>query len=245
MRVHPKKTIFRIDYKPKLCFYERLYKELELSKHFPHWKTDRLQITFRDYEKRHSIILAHKHCIYESDKYDKKTEEQILDLILQELPKFVDDGTYIRFGLRRSFLLKTDLTFEQLVDTITEKYFSDSFIEIMAPKIIDSTITVDIPLEEYQAKVTIGPARKEEISMLIKFNIDNHMEPDSFKRAESIKDLYDSYPKVALYLDIDYSRLDKNEKMKQTQIEEFLSSHSKDVPKLIDSFESNFFKDKI
>ena len=101
MKHLPQKSIFQIRYDPKLCFYDRFYKNEKLTNIFPHWITDRLKVTLMDFDKKHSLTIAHNNTFFESDMYHKQNEEKSLSLIISEITNFVDDGTFSRFGLRR------------------------------------------------------------------------------------------------------------------------------------------------
>ena len=81
LKTEIEKVIFHIAYKPALSFYEKLYKLDDIFVNFPHWQTDRLKITLRDYKKKHSLTIKHDAIIYETDKYLKKSETEIINLL--------------------------------------------------------------------------------------------------------------------------------------------------------------------
>lgn len=64
-----RKAIFRMDYKPSLDFFDKLYKSKKLFENFPYWETDRLHVILRDYKKHHSLKIKFDHVLYESDEY--------------------------------------------------------------------------------------------------------------------------------------------------------------------------------
>lgn len=103
MKYDPVKTIFQVRYDPKLSFYDRLFKDEEIASLFPDWQTDRLKVTFRDYEKKHSLSVAFNNTVYESDLFYKKNEKEVFKLLSTKMTNFVDDGKFSRFGLRRFF----------------------------------------------------------------------------------------------------------------------------------------------
>ena len=75
-QINIKKSIFQIRYKPVLAFYDKLYSKDKIFNKFPHWQTDRLKISLRDYDKKHSLVLKHDSLTYETDNYVKKNEEE-------------------------------------------------------------------------------------------------------------------------------------------------------------------------
>lgn len=243
MEYRPEKTIFRIDYQPKLSFYEKLYKDLKITEKFPHWQTDRLKIILKDFDFNHSLTIAHNHTVYESDNYNNKKEEEIISLLLNDILNIVDDSLFTRFGLRRFFLIKQNMEFEELVEIINLKFFTDSFKKHFINKIVDSTITIDTYINDYKVKITMGPMKKVEITRFIKYNIDNHIDPDPIKRVAAMDELFNSYPDISFYLDVDYSLYSDN--LKKTQIDEFLTKYKQDIPPLVKGIIIDLFQEKI
>lgn len=243
MKFIPKKTIFKIDYQPKLSFYEKLFQDLSISKKFPHWQTDRLKITFKDFDFHHSLTISYNNIVFESDKYEKAKEREIIDLLVSEILKIVDDDTFTRFGMRRFFLIKQEMSFKELVEIIKLKCFSSSFVTNLNENILDATITVDSEINGNKVKITLGPMIKSEIPRFIQYNVDNHISPDTMTRVNEIERLFSSYPEVSLYIDIDYSM--SSESMKKADIVTFLDQYERDVSPLLESIVDDLFKEKV
>jgi len=243
MKSLPQKSIFQINYNPKLSFYDQLYKNKNFTSKFPHWKTDRLTVTLRDHDKKHSMLIAYNKIVFESDMYDKKTEEEIISLLISEITNFADDGTFTRFGLRRIFLIKQEMSFSELVEIINLKYFSNGFKSIFKNKIKDSSIIITSPINGNEFNLTLGPMKKEEIPVYMKFNIDNHVDPEPQKRIKILNEIFSNYPDVALYLNIDYYL--KREGLNKDNLENFWELSNSDIPQLIDDITSELFKEKL
>ena len=69
------KTIFQARYKPSLKFYDLLFPTAQKFKDYPHWKTDRLNLTLRNFEKHFSLGIHHNNFAYEQDS-DSDSDEK-------------------------------------------------------------------------------------------------------------------------------------------------------------------------
>ena len=243
MKHSPQKSIFQMRYDPKLCFYDRLYKNKKLTDKFPHWQTDRLKVTLRDYDKKHSITIAHNNTSFESDMYHKQIEEEMISLLISEIINFVNDGTFSRFGFRRFYLIKQKISFSELVEIINLKYFTQDFKKIFEDHINDSTITIISSINGNDFRLMLGPMKKEEIPGFIKYNIDNHIDPEPNKRIQELSEIFSNYPDVALFLDIDYYLTGKG--LKIDSLEKFWELSKKDIPQIIGNITTNLFEEKL
>ena len=243
MKSSPLKSIFQINYNPKLSFYDQLYKNEILISKFPHWQTDRLTVTLKDFDKKHSMLIAYNRTAFESDLYDKKTEDEIISLLISELTNFVDDGTFTRFGLRRFYLIKQELSFSELVEIINLKYFSTGFKNIFKNKIKDSSITIISQINGNEFNLHLGPMQKEEIPIHMKLNIDNHVDPEPQKRIQTVNEIFNKYPDVALYLNIDYYLT--GDSLNKDNLKNFWKLSNSDIPQLIDNITSELFEEKL
>ena len=187
MKYSPQKSIFRIEYDPKLSFYDKLYKNKELFKEFPHWQTDRLRVTLRDYDKKHSITIAHNNTLFESDMYHKPTEEEVISLLISEITNFIDDGTFSQFSFQRFYLIKQKMSFPELVEIINLKCFVQDFKQIFQDRINDTSITTISSINGNNFRLMLGPMKKEEIPKFIRYNINNHTDPEPQKRIQQLK----------------------------------------------------------
>jgi len=243
MKHRPQKSIFQIRYDPKLCFFDRLYKNEKLFDKFPHWQTDRLKVTLRDYDKKHSIKIAHDNTTFESDSYHKETEEQMISFLVSEINNFVNDGTFSRFGFRRYYLIKQDMSLQELVEILNLKYFTQDFKKLFNDQINDSTIVITSSVNGNDFRLYLGPMKKEEIPNFLKYNIDNHIDPEPQKRVQILSEIFNNYPDVALFLDIDYYLTGKD--LKKDSLEKFWELSKNDIPQIIDDVTSNLFVEKL
>jgi hypothetical protein len=239
----PRKTIFQIQYDPKLIFYDRLYKNEEITKKFPHWQTDKLIVILKDFEKKHSLTITHNNATYESDLFDKNNEEEIILLLISKITNIVDDGTFSRIGLRRFYLIKQEMSFSELVEIINLKLFTTSFQKILFNPIKDSSIIITSNINDYNYRLILGPMHKGEISKFIRYNIDNHIDPDLGKRVKELGNIFSSYPDVALFLDIDYFITEKN--LTQESLMKFWNASKKDINLILERIISMIFEEKI
>lgn len=240
---NPVKTIFQIQYEPKLCFYDRLYKHDEISCKFPHWLTDRLKVILKDYEKKHSLLIGHNSSIFESDLFDAKIEEDIISLLLSQITKFVDDNTFSRAGLRRFYLIKQEMSFDELVEILNLKIFSIEFKDIFSNPINDSSIVIVSNIGDYQFRLTLGPMRRNEIPRYIKYNIDNHLDTEPNTRVKELSKIFESYPDVSLYIDVDF--FVEQKELKQTDIITFWAISKKEIDTLVENTVAMIFKEKV
>lgn len=243
MKHSPQKSIFQINYEPKLWFYDRLYKNEKLTSKFPHWQTDRLNVTLKDFDKKHSILISHNTTAFESDMYNKTTEEEIISLLISEINSFVNDGTFSRFGFRRFYLIKQEVLFSELVEIINLKYFTENLKKIFKNKVKDSTITIISSINGNDFRLTMGPMKKEEIPNFIKYNVNNHIDPEPQERVQKLSKIFSDYPDVALFLDIDYYL--KGKDLKKDALENFWELSKKDIPQIIDNIISVLIEEKL
>jgi len=243
MKYCPQKTILQINYKPKLCYFERLYKNISFSDKFPHWETDRIRVTFKDYDNKCSLTMAHDKITFESDQYNREVEKDLISLLISEILNIVDDETFTRFGLRYQFLIKQELTFPELVEIINLKYFSENFKKLFDSEISDSAITIDHYRDNKKFKIIIGAMKKEEISRYIIYIINNHITPELYKRVEELNQIGNSFPDVSLFIDIDNSF--SGDKLNKGQLEEFWKTAQADIPSITERIADNLFEEKI
>ena len=243
MKYSPQKSIFQIRYDPKLCFYDKLYKNDKLADKFPHWQTDRLRVTLRDFDKKYSITIAHDNTFFESDMYHKQSEEEMISLLISEISNFVDDGTFSRFGFRRYYLIDKEMSFPELVEIINLKYFTNYFKKIFEDQINDSTITIISSINGNDFRLMLGPMKKKGIPNFIKYNIENHIDPEPNKRVQELSKIFKNYPDIALFLDIDYYLTGKG--LKKDSLEKFWETSKKDIPQIIGNITSNLFEEKL
>lgn len=243
MKYKPKKTFFHINYFPDLSFYDRIFRINDLTSHFPDWETDRLKVTLRDYVKKHSVLLAHNRIVYESDKYNAQEEEKVIKLLCSEVRKLAKENYLQRVACKRQFLIKQKMSFSDLSDIITLKFYSESLTSLFPSGINDSSFNFTTIIGSNELRVKVGPMRKDEIPNLIRYNVNNHIRPEASIRAEELHNIISNYPEVGLYIEIDYSF--QNTKMSFSDIDTFWDSAKKDVPHFVNELVTNLFEEKI
>lgn len=243
MKYKPKKTFFQVNYFPDLSFYDKIFKKSDLSSHFPDWQTDRLKITLRDYDKKHSVLLAHNRTVYESDRYDEENEESVIDLIRSDIRNFTNESFLQRVECRRLFLLRQKMSFSDLSDIVTLKFYSESFKSLFPSGINDSSVNLTTTIGFNELRVIIGPMRTEEIPKFIRYNVDNHIRPEAKVRAKELHDIVTGYPEVGLYIETFYSF--ESKKMSFSDIDEFRASEKKEIPELVSRLVDNVLEEKI
>ncbi|XCN71098.1 MAG: hypothetical protein Q3M24_12300 [Candidatus Electrothrix aestuarii] len=243
MRYKPKKTFFQINYFPDLSFYDNIFKKNDIASYFPDWETDRLKITFRDFDKKHSVLLAHNRTVYESDRYNEKEEEKIIKLISSGIKAFAKEHFLQSVGCKRLFLIKQNMSFSDLSDIITLKFYSESLKSLFLSGINDSSVNLKTTIGPNELRVTIGPMKTDEIPNFIKYNINNHIRPETNIRAKELHDIVTGYPEVSLYIETDY--LFQTTKMSFSDIDTFWDSAKKDIPSFVNELVNNLFEEKI
>lgn len=197
------KSIFQIKYKPVLSFYDNLYKKDNIFNQFPHWQTDRLKVTLRDYEKRHSLTLKHDSIIYETDNYSNKFEKDIINLISDNINEITTTDKITRIGHRFFCLAPVKISFNELVTILNLKLFSKDFINSVTQKIDDSTVTITSTHADLKYRLQVGPMKDKEVPGFIIFNIENHIDASSTKKYSDLAELVENYPETSFYIDLD------------------------------------------
>jgi hypothetical protein len=242
MKYIPQKTIFRINYTPNLSFYDRLYKNVEIAKNFPHWETDKLQVVFKDFEKKHSVTIAFNNSVFESDLFSSKTEEEAISHLISHITNYVDDNTFNKLELRRYYLVKQEMSYKELVKILNLKLFSDSFKSIFHNQITDSTVIIISNIDECTLRLTLGPMQRNEISRFIRPN-EQHIDPLPSKRIEDFNIIFKSYPDVSLYLDI--ALFSEQKIFNQESMKKFWNYSKEKVAEIIDNTVANILGEKI
>jgi hypothetical protein len=203
IQVKIEKSIFQIRYKPVLSFYDKLYSKDKIFNQFPHWQTDRLKISLRDYDKKHSLVLKHDSLTYETDNYVKKNEEEIINLIHDSINEISSEDKITRLGHRFLCLAPLKISFNELVTILNLKLFKKDFFKILNQDPDDSTVTITSNYKDLKYRMVIGPMKNVEVPGFIIYNIENHVDPNSNKKYSELSNLVENYPETSLYIDID------------------------------------------
>lgn len=71
------KTIFRVDYKPTLDFYDRLNSSSQqFTATYKNWQTDRLKVVLKDFSARCSLTIAHANFSFTQDVPNSSERER-------------------------------------------------------------------------------------------------------------------------------------------------------------------------
>ena len=194
------KVIMQVRYKPELTFYNLLYgaaKKID----FPHWVTDRLNVTMRDYDEYCSVTISHNNFAYEQDSGDENLEVRNINHIIGILPSELDVVESTRIGYRRRYLIPVNMSFEELNSLMNLKVYSDPLRNLAGfPEVKDMMYRVDLVDGEFNANLTVGPVGQAEIPQRIGFNENHHIDPNS---ENPLPEIYSAYPEVAIFVDID------------------------------------------
>ena len=197
------KSVFQIRYKPLLSFYDKLFSQENIFKYFPHWQTDRLTIILRDYVKQHNLVIKHDSITYETDKYSRKVEKEVLELVESNINNLIAKDNIIRYGHRFFTLIPLDMNFDELVSIINLKFYESGFLSSLKSKPDDSSVMITSKINELSYRMHLGPIKNVEIPKFIKFNIENHIDPGSPTKYSEIAKVFESYPETALYFEMD------------------------------------------
>jgi hypothetical protein len=236
------KNIFQVRYKPTLSFYDKLYKGQEIFSIFPHWQTDRLKITLRDFDKKHSITIKHDKLTFETDKHNKKSSDEISRLISNNIDTLTTKEDITRLGSRSFCLVPLDMEFPELVEILNMKLFSSDFINLMKEKPNDNSITFTSKYNEYHYRIQMGPIKNVEIPNFIRFNIENHVDQNSNSKYTELANLVENYPETSLFIDIDISLHKTTENL---NVLEFYTESNKIYKEVTQQLIEYIFKNKI
>jgi hypothetical protein len=197
------KTIFQARYKAELKFYELLMPAAQRLHEYPHWETDRLIVTLRDFDKHCSVAIAHDSFSYEQDSQDTAMEEKYVQQVLDELPAALQVDFFTRLGYRRQYLIAVDMPFDGLVRVMNLKLFSqdERLRRIMPVQVEDLLYRIDSRDEPYRYHLTIGPVRKPEIPRYVTYNRQHHLNPLTSEKEYLA--IIEKYPDVAVFMDLD------------------------------------------
>lgn len=197
------KFIFQIRYKPLLEFYTLLFPLATKISGYPNWTTDRLSVVLKNFDNRTSIGLRHDNLAYERDNDISAEEEKSVLQLFKHLTKEIGISKFTRVGYRKMYLNPVDMGFQELVDILHLKLFSQdkTLLDILSAKASDLQYVVDAVDKDIKYHFRFGPVVKGEISRFLQFNEENHLDP--LTRAETYRKIVEAYPNVALYSDID------------------------------------------
>lgn len=235
-----KKAIFQIRTKPRLDKFINIFNISDLTNYFPHWETDRVFLTVKDFEKKHSLVFKADSITYESDDYKFSELEKIINLIKDKKGVIYENEDIIRLGIRFQTLSQiNNLSFDELVEILNLKILNSTFAKLIN-QISDNSFVFDINLkDEIKCKVQFGPMKKKEVEQYISPNVKNHFDPTSVDRLLKIHEIFRDLPENNLFIDLDISTTDK------IDVDVFLSKAITEYNKLIEEIKSYILKQSI
>ncbi len=203
------KTVFRIDYKPSLDFYDRLYGIAQsFSSGYPDWVTDRLKVTLRDLAARRSLLISHKASVYRQDAFDSSSKEsESISRLLAELPAALGKDSFLRVGLRRKYLLPAEMEYSELVELFGKKMLSSNseFHAGLFPRFSDLSLVFNFQPPGFTA-ITVAPVFRRQLSevpQILELQLEDHFKAGDDKLRTG--QIFEEYPLHSVFLDVDYA----------------------------------------
>ena len=197
-----RKVIFQVRYRPRLEFYDLLMSAAGQLAEYPHWQTNGLSVTLKDFAKRCSASISHNSFSYEQDSDDAALAGEGIERVLGVLPAALHLDVAERWGYRCQYLTPVALSFQALVSVMHVKLFSqDERLRRIMPQVSDLMYRIDASEDPYGYHLTLGPVRKAEIPVYLAFNQAQHLDPKTAQ--EDYRAVVESYPDVAVFADLD------------------------------------------
>lgn len=200
------KTVFKVDFKPTLIFYERLFSIASSFTGFPNWITTGLTVTLQDFEAWCSVTLAHNTVIYIRDVKEQRAQgddERRIRAIVDNVPEKMGITELTRVGLRCWYLYPVKMTFENLTSIVADKFVvqNKEIQEGICPQPIDIAYNVHFMNNDLRVQLRVGPLAKDEIET--QFQVDRNANLPVSKRVLPKEELFAAFPDVSLLIDID------------------------------------------
>lgn len=237
------KTIFRVDYKPNLKFYNLLIDAAQEFNEYPHWRTTGLNVILRDFDKKCSLNIKHNFISYQQDLDYNPNYVDYIKKSIRRLPQLLEIPSYNRLGFRRKYLIASKLDFSELVTTHQVKLLShdERLIKLLPKKLEDTSYRIDCSEDNLLFHILVGPVRKSEIPKHLELDIENHFNPESRDREYS--DIMGALPNAATYFDLDIYRAEDNIPLEDGIT--FFEEASDRIQKLVLDFEDYLFKKEL
>lgn len=200
------KNLFEVRYAPKLNFFHLMHPAAQKLTGYPHWEVSQLAVTLRNFEQLCSLSIQHNRFVYDQDADQNREEKTYIQDALEHLPTALEITAYTRLGLRRRYLLPTTMSFRELVAVMDLKLFSQNerLKVVMPSRTEDLMYRVDGADGDLKFHVQTGPVKKEEVPRYLEFNRNDHLDPAMHE--ETYLSIIDTYPDVAVFVDIDVYR---------------------------------------
>lgn len=222
------KAVFQVRYKPNLGYYNHMYNHSDLFSDYNNWETDRLRLTFRNFDSKESIVIRHDSIGYETDEFKQSKVEEGADLINEYIKETESDDSITRLGYRTWALCPVEMDFNDLKEILNLKLFNLDFLKLSNNDPTDLTVTIVGEEGDLKYRMMIGPMRNVEVPNYISYNTDNHIDPNSVNKYTEVAKIYSSYPEVSFFMDLDiYKAISKDSKIGKDEIENFKSDSIK------------------
>lgn len=172
---------------------------------FPHWQIDSNVVQFRDEPKTPKKIGAFAG--YKSAglyTFDPSTRNYFEDKVGQFWKVLSKNQFYTipeieRFGCRTKAFLNCSESFENINDSLYQKFFSDEFRGLIGEKEKDLQIVVNLSAGKFQLNITCGPIKSNEANKYFNFKSDH-------------------FEDTGIFLDIDVSMVKKIQSSKVSSL---------------------------
>lgn len=229
------KTIFEVRYKAKLKFYNLLMPTVEKFDTYPHWETNLLAITLRNYDDHCSLHVKHNRFGYEQDSGDEELDKNKIEEAISRLPPAFGINNFSRVGYRRLYLIPLEMKFNSLVTIIyTKLYSQDSKLQQILPKEIKDLMYRIDSLDTFgKYHFTMGAVKKAEIPKYINYNKESHLDPKT--REQDYVKIYEHYPEISLFIDVDTYRdvESADEAISLAEVNDFIEKSRRRIPEIV------------
>jgi hypothetical protein len=200
------KTIFRVDYKPTLDFYDKLNSSAQLlADTYKNWQTDRLRVVLKDFPNRCSLTIAHANFFFTRDCVNSlEHEKRRIEEAIKVLPKALGKDVNERVGLRRKYLIAVEMDYQDLHQLASSKLLNANpeLTKSIYPWAKDFHLVFAAPDAGFRG-LTLGPISQEQLPQFL--------EPDESNFEPGDVNLLTGkwcvgYPETAIYVDCDYAK---------------------------------------
>ncbi len=200
------KTIFRVDYKPTLDFYDKLNSSAELlADTYKNWQTDRLRVVLKDFPNRCSLTIAHANFFFTQDSLNSsENEKSRIDEVIKVLPKALGKDVNARVGLRRKYLIAVEMDYKDLHQLVSSKLLNANpeLTESIYPWAQDFHLVFSAPDAGFRG-LTLGPISQEQLPQFLEPDESNFEVGDITLLTGK---WFEGYPRTAIYVDCDYAK---------------------------------------
>ncbi len=153
---------------------------------FPHWEIDTNVVKFRDHEKkakRDGAFAGYRSAGYYV--YDPGTRNYFEDKAGKFWRTLAKNQHYqlpelTRFGCRVKAFLNSDKTFEEINQSIYERFFTDELRNLVGLKEKDLQIVLELEGKQFETRVVCGPLHREEASRHFNFESEHFSDAGIF-----------------------------------------------------------------